>query len=169
MKYFVLGYFAVIQKELILVINYHNYFFKQVLRINNRLMSKIVTLTEAAGIALHGITIIAKSEKGLNVLEVADRIGSSKHHVAKVFQRLVKENFLGSTRGPSGGFVLKKKPEEIKLLDVYEAIEGKIDINTCPLEKKNCPFDSCILENITVKMTEQFRNYLESHTLADFL
>lgn len=132
-------------------------------------MAKIVTLTEAAGIALHGITVVAKSETGLNVLQISERIGSSKHHVAKVFQRLVKENFLASTRGPNGGFVLKKAPEEINLLEIYEAIEGKIEQCDCPLEKKECPFNNCILENITTKMTEHFRAYLQNHTLSDFL
>ena len=132
-------------------------------------MSKIVTLSEAASIALHGMILVAKSDKLINVVQIAEATDSSKHHVAKVFQRLVKENFIESQRGPSGGFSLKKKPEEISLLEIYEAIEGKITVNECPLDKAICPFNKCILNNVTKDMTIQYRNYLESQTLDMYL
>jgi len=132
-------------------------------------MSKIVTLTEAASIALHGMIIVAKSEKMANVIQIAELTGSSKHHVAKIFQRLVKDNFLESHRGPTGGFTLKKAPADVKMLDIYESIEGKIEVTTCPLDKHICPFDKCIMDNVTRKMTVDFRDHLKSHTLKDYL
>lgn len=132
-------------------------------------MSKIVTLSEAASIALHGIILVAKSEKLINVVQIAEATTSSKHHVAKVFQRLVKEKFVNSHRGPSGGFSLNRKPEDITLLEIYEAIEGKIEMTQCPLDKQICPFDKCILNNVTKEMTMQYRNYLEGQTLDKYL
>lgn len=132
-------------------------------------MAKIVTLTEAASIALHGMIIVAKSEAMVNVVQIAEFTGSSKHHVAKIFQRLVKDNFLNSHRGPTGGFTLKKKPIDITLLDLYESIEGKIEVKKCPHDKAVCPFDLCIMENVTKKMTSDFRDHLISHTLADYI
>lgn len=132
-------------------------------------MAKIVTLSEAASIALHGMILVAKSEKMINVVQIAEKMDSSKHHVAKVFQRLVKEKFIESHRGPSGGFLLKKKPEEITLLEIYEAIEGKIEISDCPIDKPICPFDKCILNNVTKDMTIQYRDYLKNQTLSMYL
>ena len=132
-------------------------------------MSKIVTLSEAASIALHGIILVAKSKKLINVVQIADAIGSSKHHVAKVFQRLVKDNFIESYRGPSGGFKMKKLPADITLLEIYESIEGKIDIKECPLDKPICPFDKCILKGVTRDMTIQYRDYLEGQSLDKYL
>ncbi|MBS4057393.1 MAG: Rrf2 family transcriptional regulator [Bacteroidetes bacterium] len=132
-------------------------------------MSKIVSLTEAASIALHGMIIVAKSEKMANVVQIAELTGSSKHHVAKIFQRLVKDNYLESHRGPSGGFTLKRKPTDITLLEIYESIEGRIEVTTCPLDKGICPFGLCIMDNVTRKMTVDFRTHLQGHTLADYL
>lgn len=132
-------------------------------------MSKIVTLTEAASIALHGMIIVAKSEKMANVVQIAELTGSSKHHVAKIFQRLVKDNFLDSHRGPSGGFSLKRNPKEITLLQIYESIEGKIEVTSCPLDKNICPFGMCIMDNVTRKMTVDFREHLQKHNLSDYL
>lgn len=132
-------------------------------------MSKIVTLTEGASIALHGMIIVAKSGGRANVIQIAEITSSSKHHVAKIFQRLVKDNFLDSHRGPSGGFSLKKDPAEITLLDIYESIEGKIEASACPHEKHICPFDKCIMDNVTSKMTNDFKKHLQQHSLADYL
>lgn len=132
-------------------------------------MSNIVTLSEAASIGLHAVILIAQSDKPLNVRKVAERTQSSKHHVAKVMQRLSKQGFLGSLRGPSGGFFLKQPAESITLLDIYEAIEGKIEMTQCPLDKLVCPFGKCIMNNITNKMTKDFRNYLSNNTVASFI
>lgn len=132
-------------------------------------MSKIITLSEASTIGLHAMVLIARSGEGMNVQTVADKTGSSRHHIAKVMQRLVKDNLLTSTRGPSGGFVLKKKPTEINLLQIYECIEGKIEISECPLDHEICAFEKCLMNNLTQTMTKQVIEYLESRTLASYL
>lgn len=132
-------------------------------------MSRVFSLSEAASIALHGLVLVAKSENGLNVTDISEKIDSSRHHVAKVLQRLVKAGYLGSHRGPGGGFYLKMDPEKVTLLDVYETIEGKIEVTKCPLDKPVCPFEKCLINNITGRMTTEFIDYLRSQTLNLFL
>ncbi|MFP4023416.1 MAG: RrF2 family transcriptional regulator [Thiohalospira sp.] len=132
-------------------------------------MSKVVSLSEAASIALHGIILIAREKEGLNVLKIAERTNTSKHHVAKVMQRLVKAGYLTSHRGPSGGFVLRKKPEDINFLEIYEVIEGVIEIGKCPMDKQVCPFDKCIMNNVTSKMTIEFKEYLKKQTIDQYV
>jgi Rrf2 family protein len=132
-------------------------------------MSRILSLSEAASIAIHGMILVARSDKLVNVNQIAELTSSSRHHVAKVFQRLVKEDFITSNRGPSGGFSLKMDPSDISFLDIYEAIEGKIVITKCPLDKPICPFEKCIFENVIKDLTLDFRNYLEKQTLDKYL
>jgi Rrf2 family protein len=132
-------------------------------------MAKIVSYSEAASIGLHGMVLVARAGDTINVQEIADITGSSRHHVAKVMQRLVKEGFLFSNRGPSGGFKLSIEPAEITLLQIYEAIEVKIKVINCPHEKAVCPFGKCILGTVVSKMTQTFREHLSSNTLADML
>ncbi len=131
-------------------------------------MSKIVNLSEAASIAIHGMILVLKSDKPLNVIQIAERISSSKHHVSKIMQQLVKHGYLGSIRGPSGGFFLKKDPSEITFLDIYEIIEGKLVVTKCAMEKPVCTFEKCLLENIVKKMTCDFINSLKAKKLSDF-
>jgi Rrf2 family protein len=140
----------------------HNYFN------HNHTMSKIFSLSEAGSIAIHSIVLIAQSETKLNVVKIAERTGSSKHHVAKVLQRLVKDDFLSSNRGPHGGFELKKPADEINLLEVYESIEGKIEITKCPMDNVICPFDKCILGTVVSEMTQNFKDYMSAQKLIDY-
>jgi Rrf2 family protein len=132
-------------------------------------MPKIVTLSEAASIGIHSMVLIAKSKDYVNVQKIAKVTSDSKHHIAKVMHILVREGFITSVRGPKGGFKLNKPPEEISLLDIYEAIEGKLESTECPANKEHCPFKSCILENITNKMTLDFKNSLQNKTLDQFI
>ena len=133
-------------------------------------MGRIVNISEAVSIGLHGMVIIAQSKgKQVNVNYIAERTGSSKFHIAKVLQKLAKDGFLGSTRGPSGGFYLLKSPDEIRLIDIYESIDGKLIVHKCPIARPVCPFHSCIFGSVTINMVNEFKNYVESKTLADFL
>ncbi len=132
-------------------------------------MAKIVSYSEAASIGMHGMVLVARAGEIINVLRIAEITGSSRHHVAKVMQRLVKEGFLSSNRGPSGGFSMNTEPANITLLQIYEAIEGQVKVLTCPHEKQVCPFDKCILGTVVTNMTQTFRDYLSKQTLADLL
>ena len=132
-------------------------------------MAKIVSYSEAASIGLHGMVLVARAGETINVQKIADLTGSSRHHVAKVMQRLVKEGFLSSNRGPSGGFKLNIEPAKITLLQIYEAIEGQVKVISCPHEKQVCPFDKCILGNVVSSMTQTFRDHLSSNTLSDMM
>jgi len=131
-------------------------------------MSRIVHLSEAVSIAFHSMVLVARSDKPLNVLEISEKISSSKHHVAKVMQRLVKAGFVGSLRGPAGGFSLKKNASDINLLSIYEAIEGTLETGACLMDKPVCSFETCIYSNIIEKMTCDFKNYLQNQKLSNY-
>lgn len=132
-------------------------------------MSRIVQLSEAASIGLHGMVLIAQSKEMLNVTKIAELTGASRNHLAKVMQRLVKAGFLKSSRGPAGGFLLKKQPSEITILNIYEAIEGIIETEGCPMNQPICPFNKCLLGNIIHEVSENIRDNFHKMTLQDYL
>jgi Rrf2 family protein len=132
-------------------------------------MSKFFNISEAASIGIHSMVLIAKSDKRLNVTKISEIMDFSRHHVAKVMQRLAKAGMVSSTRGPAGGFVLAKDSEDITLLHIYEAIEGPIDDTDCPLGYKNCPFNKCLLDEVAANINKTFKEHLQSHSLAYYL
>ncbi len=132
-------------------------------------MSKLVSLSVAGSIAIHGVILIGDSEGPLSVAQIADMTGTSRHHVAKVMQRLTKEGYILSQRGPAGGFILNKPAEKISFLDIYESIEGKVYIPECMMDNKTCPFEKCIMNNIMHKITREFRDYLNKQLVSDYI
>lgn len=133
-------------------------------------MAKILNITEAVTIALHSVILISINEsKQVNVKYIAEATGSSKFHIAKVLQKLVRDGLLGSHRGPNGGFYLISEPEDITLLEIYESIEGRIVVSRCPIHKEPCPFNKCVFSDQVEEMTKNFRNYLESNTISDYI
>ncbi len=132
-------------------------------------MAKIFSMSEAASIAIHSMVLIARNENGINAIKIAEQTGSSKNHISKVAQRLVKNDLLKSVRGPSGGFMLKKSPSKITLLDIYQSIEGPLDITECPLANQVCNFDQCLMGNVINKMTIEFKRFLKEQTLKKYI
>jgi Rrf2 family protein len=133
-------------------------------------MSKIVNFSEASSLAIHAVVLIAQSsEKLINVNAISEATGASKNHLAKVMQRVVKYGIVSSLRGPNGGFKMKKDPSVISLYDIYECIEGPIEIEGCPLERPVCPFDKCIMGGVIHQVTNDLKKYLIKEKVSNFI
>ena len=132
-------------------------------------MSKVVHISEAASLAVHSMALIASNNEMLNVNNIADLTKSSRNHLAKVMQILVKNDFLTSTRGPKGGFLLKKEASKIDLLQIYELIEGPIETQHCGIQTGKCPFTSCVFGNFANRYSEDFITYLKATKLSDII
>ena len=92
-------------------------------------MSSAFRFSEAGSLALHAMAFLgADHEKALTVREIARGLSVSENHLAKVMQRLAREGLVESVRGPKGGFKVRGSPDEISLLDVYEAIDGPLTV-----------------------------------------
>ena len=128
-------------------------------------MSTVVRFSEAASIAIHGTVLVAKSDMFFNVTKIADTLGASRHHVAKVMQSVKKGGYIKSLRGPQGGFKMVKKPEEISLLDLYQSVEGKVFTGDEP----KSAIEKQLYENVTKKLTKDFIDYMDSIYISDFL
>ena len=131
-------------------------------------MSKLITLSDASSIGIHAMILIKRADDSINAGEIANRTGNSKHHVAKILQQLTKQGYINSLRGPLGGFILKKKPRDISFLNIYESIEGPIEIEECSNSDKQKANNKCITHEIISNLSEKLKNYLSNQTLDKF-
>lgn len=132
-------------------------------------MASIINLSDAVSIGIHSMVIVAKSDTPVNAIQLSEKLYKSKHHIAKVMQRLVKVGFLDSFRGPTGGFIINVDPSELYLYDIYKAIEGDIHVKECKGEGELCPLDKCIYNNLAAKLTAEFVAYFKSQTIKDYM
>jgi len=99
--------------------------------------------------------------------EIAERLQVSETHLSKVMQRCVRARVAISVRGPGGGFRLSRDPSKITLLQVFEAVESRIDDQGCILNPPRCEPENCIFSMLGRQVNELVRNFLASTRLSD--
>jgi len=101
-----------------------------------------------------------------SVTEIAKAMHIPKTFLAKILQRLVRNGIVESIRGMKGGFRLAKKPAEISLLDIMEAIQGCAVINVCAIDDKLCKMSStCAVHPIWVEIRREVEGRLKQETI----
>jgi Rrf2 family protein len=91
-----------------------------------------------------------------------------KRFLLQILRKLVEREVLCSVRGVGGGYYLARRPEEITLLDVVEAIETP----QCPELAKFPQIPKQRRENLlvsVVKVFEAAQQELRKTTLADLV
>lgn len=132
-------------------------------------MSNPVKISEAASLAIHAAGILAGTAGGQSSAEsMAEALGVSKSHLVKVLQRLAKAGLVRSSRGPGGGYSLTRPPREVSIREVYETVEGPMNVDTCAMEVPTCGWASCVLGDLFCKVGREVIEQLEKMTVADF-
>ena len=78
--------------------------------------------------ALRILVDLAENQKDSHVTlkEVADRQEISEKYLESIVKDLVRAGFLEGLRGKGGGYRLRRKAEDIPVLDVLELMEGTL-------------------------------------------
>ncbi len=102
-------------------------------------------LTRAADYALRGILYLSMQPRNTLcvVSEIAEEMSIPEGFLARIFQILAKSGIIRSHRGKKGGFSLAKPPEEIRMKEVIEALEGPILLNRCLEGEDICEHQNC--------------------------
>lgn len=86
----------------------------------------MLTQTSELGIQVLLHLVLAGEDKPLSPRRIAEGISSSPTYMSKVAGLLVRAGILRSHRGFKGGVTLAVKPEELTLLEIVEACQGKV-------------------------------------------
>lgn len=83
---------------------------------------------------------------------------------------LISAGIVKTARGARGGIRLAKPPEEIKLSDLVELLEGPIAIVDCIDDPKTCPRSKfCVTRDVWTEVKHAIETVLESKTLQDLV
>lgn len=136
-------------------------------------MAGLLNVGEMGALALHVLVELAVMQKKdpdarLTVQELAERLHGSSHTLQKVTRRLIAAEMIEGARGAKGGLRLLADPNSVTMLQIIEAIEGRICSNNCMFAKRVCPEGGrCIFEGVTGAMERQVRDYFSGTKLAD--
>jgi Rrf2 family protein len=91
-------------------------------------------------------------------------------YAEKIINLLLNAGLLISIRGKDGGYLLRLKPEKIKLIDVFEALTGKLYLVECVINPKICKRAAkCEARRLWQLLVKNWSYLLTKITLRDLI
>ena len=120
--------------------------------------------------AVEGLLALAKKPLGTTMLlrdiAVSGKIPES--FLSKIFQKLTRAGVLQSSRGAVRGYALARRAKEIKVKDIFLAIEGPELFDRCIFWSDRCAdSDPCPMHFRWKRIRQQVQEMMEQTTLAD--
>lgn len=114
--------------------------------------------------------IASKPEEWLSAADLATLLDMPRHTVAKVLKILHGSKLLKSRRGKLGGYQLAKPPNEISVMAIFEAFEGRLHVTECSIQTEPCSlFPKCHMARHWRIVNEAIQRTLEDISLEFLL
>ena len=108
----------------------------------------------------------------VSLRDISLRQGISLDYLEQIFSKLKKNEIVKSIRGTQGGYVLNKNPNDIKLTNIFNAVDEKVKTVQCKKEsKKGCngKATKCITHNLWDELEIHINTFFENKSLKDLL
>ena len=87
----------------------------------------MISVTSKSRYAVVAMAELARSGTAhVPIAQIAERRGMPVQFLEQLFSTLRRDGLLQSQRGVKGGYTLARPPEEITVLEVVQALDGKI-------------------------------------------
>jgi Rrf2 family protein len=103
------------------------------------------------------------------VREIADAAGVPRQSLAKILHGLRNQGLVRSTKGPGGGYQLARPGDSVRVVEVIEAVDGRIELDrSCILGLDRCTDQaSCALHEVWKHFRENYYTTVSSMTLRE--
>ena len=113
---------------------------------------------------------IHQSEKPVSLKDIAKRQQLSLQYLEHLMTPLIAAGMVRSVRGPKGGVLLVKPPEQILLSDIIQLLEGSIAPVDCVDNPKLCSRSGmCVTRDIWDEVKKAVEGVLEGTTLQSMI
>ncbi len=133
----------------------------------------MIRISKKVEYALMALKFISHSEhKLVTAREISDTNNIPYDLLSKILQKLKNENILASTQGTNGGYFLIKRPDEIPLYNLMNAIDGDTAIAECLNESTDnycCLTETCSIKSPVSKLQKEVEELFKRKTISDFV
>ena len=94
----------------------------------------------------------------------------SVKYLEQLMTILKSAGFVRSIRGSKGGYLLAKSPNQIRLSDVFDCLEGHVTTVECVEDRSFCErAEDCVARQVWAEVQQAIKNVLQSITLQDLV
>ena len=108
----------------------------------------------------------------VSLRDISLRQGISLDYLEQIFSKLKRNNIVKSIRGNQGGYILNKNPNDIKLINIFYAVDEKVKTVQCKKDsKKGCngKATKCITHDLWDELEKHINTFFENKSLDDLL
>lgn len=111
------------------------------------------------------------SGRFVSLKEIGKNENISEGYLEEIASMLKKDKLIKSRIGKSGGYMLRKNPSQIRILDIVETLEGPLALVKCLGQRGKyvCKNKKCISKNIWGRIQKELYNQLDKIKLGDFI
>jgi len=111
---------------------------------------------------------LQETERPVPLRDIAQNQQIPQQYLEHLITPLIAAGILRSIRGAKGGIMLAKTPEEIKLSEVLQILEGPIAPTQCVNHPEICERSAfCVTRDVWDELKRAMEGVLESTTLKD--
>ena len=133
------------------------------MRLNSKSRYAVMALADMASFG---------DNKPISLRDISLRQSISLLYLEQIFLKLKKNNIVVSVRGIKGGYVLTKNPKQIKLLDIFTALDENVKTLGCKKDsKKGCngKLTKCVTHNLWDELESHINNFFDQKSLDDLV
>lgn len=114
------------------------------------------------------LALFTSAQKKAGIREISSKLDIPTPFLGKILQLLARKNILSSTKGPNGGFNLKKAALDISIMEIVEIIDGSDSFDNCVIRTSKCSHDApCSMHDKIAPLRGEMKNLFLTESIAD--
>jgi Rrf2 family iron-sulfur cluster assembly transcriptional regulator len=104
----------------------------------------------------------------VTLIGISERQGISMSYLEQMFAKLRKGGLVEGIRGPGGGYRLARRPDQISVADIIDALGDTMNLNRLKQHQDEAEDQSSLTEKLWVQFDQQLHDFLDGITLDQF-
>lgn len=109
-------------------------------------------------------------DQPVTIREISGRQDVSVPYLEQILNKLRRAGIIKSVKGPGGGYLLARRPDDISIASILKELEGPVAITSCLDPEEGCSrVDGCVIRLLWRSLGEKIEGFLETITLNDLI
>ncbi len=128
-------------------------------------------LTKNTDYAVRALLVLGAHEgEYVSAKKISEEQGIPYQFLRRILQELCRHGFVRTKEGARGGVMLDREPGGIKVREVIEIFQGKVELSECMFRKQLCSNRAnCVLRHEILRIEQMVSREFEQITIGKLL
>ncbi len=112
---------------------------------------------------------VHRNEGPISLADISRRQGISLSYLEQLFAKLRKHSLVNSVRGPGGGYLLNRAPDQIFVAEIVDSVDENVDATKCAGRADCQQGEMCLSHQLWSDLSDEIHHFLAGIDLASIL